>query len=415
MKKLTCEMCGSTDLLKQEGVFVCQSCGTKYSVEDAKRMMTEGTGEVINKVAVDNSAKLDNLYKLARRAKEGNDSEKACQYYEQILIDDPNSWEASFFSVYYSAILKWRNDEKGTALNLLLNCIDTVFDLIKNNVDEIGEQFSVVRSVSSEIDGICGAFYQSNKDNFEAFYSRYKEAGYSSNNWNLFLQCVARTTQNNSSLSKIRYASGKKILIMYENDGELDDIAKELIKVAISTALANPCSYIHLSYGRDDSGLPDMIQLRREEDKNREALISLYTAGLEEVENKQKVLAQKRINEYWATHQSEKTALDSEKQSLLDQISSLNKEIEEIPQKTEGYSKMLELQKKAEELVTQKKSLGIFKLKEKKAIQEQIDTTNSEIGVIKSLIDGAIEKEKQNIASLEKRIEEIDTELTKSR
>ena len=43
MKQLTCEMCGSTDLMKQDGVFVCQSCGTKYSVEEAKKMMIEGT------------------------------------------------------------------------------------------------------------------------------------------------------------------------------------------------------------------------------------------------------------------------------------------------------------------------------------------------------------------------------------
>ena len=39
MKKLTCEMCGSTDLLKSDGVFVCQSCGTKYSVEEAKNLL----------------------------------------------------------------------------------------------------------------------------------------------------------------------------------------------------------------------------------------------------------------------------------------------------------------------------------------------------------------------------------------
>ena len=46
MKQLTCEMCGSTDLMKQDGVFVCQSCGTKYSVEEAKKMMVEGTVDV---------------------------------------------------------------------------------------------------------------------------------------------------------------------------------------------------------------------------------------------------------------------------------------------------------------------------------------------------------------------------------
>lgn len=40
MKQLICEMCGSADLVKQEGVFVCQECGCKYSVEEAKKMMT---------------------------------------------------------------------------------------------------------------------------------------------------------------------------------------------------------------------------------------------------------------------------------------------------------------------------------------------------------------------------------------
>ena len=39
MKQLTCEMCGSTDLMKQDGVFVCQVCGTKYTLEEAKRAM----------------------------------------------------------------------------------------------------------------------------------------------------------------------------------------------------------------------------------------------------------------------------------------------------------------------------------------------------------------------------------------
>ena len=43
MKQLICEMCGSADLIKQDGVFVCQACGCKYSVEEARKMMIEGT------------------------------------------------------------------------------------------------------------------------------------------------------------------------------------------------------------------------------------------------------------------------------------------------------------------------------------------------------------------------------------
>ena len=36
MNKLTCEMCGSNDLIKEGGCFVYQMCGTKYSVEEEK-------------------------------------------------------------------------------------------------------------------------------------------------------------------------------------------------------------------------------------------------------------------------------------------------------------------------------------------------------------------------------------------
>ena len=46
LKALTCEMCGSTDMIKENGVFICQSCGTKYSLEEAKRMMIAGTVNV---------------------------------------------------------------------------------------------------------------------------------------------------------------------------------------------------------------------------------------------------------------------------------------------------------------------------------------------------------------------------------
>ncbi len=36
---LTCELCGSTDFVKDGGLFVCQGCGTKYTLEEAQRIM----------------------------------------------------------------------------------------------------------------------------------------------------------------------------------------------------------------------------------------------------------------------------------------------------------------------------------------------------------------------------------------
>ena len=73
MKQLTCEMCGSTDLIKEDGVFVCQSCGCKYSVEEAKRLMIEGTVDVQGTVKVDNSAFVEKYLANARIGKRLSD------------------------------------------------------------------------------------------------------------------------------------------------------------------------------------------------------------------------------------------------------------------------------------------------------------------------------------------------------
>lgn len=46
MKAMVCELCGSNDLVKQNGAFVCRHCGTKYSVEEAKKLMGSDTVDV---------------------------------------------------------------------------------------------------------------------------------------------------------------------------------------------------------------------------------------------------------------------------------------------------------------------------------------------------------------------------------
>lgn len=105
MKQLTCEMCGSTDLMKQDGVFVCQSCGCKYSVEEAKRMMIEGTVDVSGStVKVDNSAFVQKYLANARRALEKEDWSEVEKYYNMVEQNAPSNMEAVFFSSFGQAV-----------------------------------------------------------------------------------------------------------------------------------------------------------------------------------------------------------------------------------------------------------------------------------------------------------------------
>lgn len=128
MKRLICEMCGGTDLVKQDGVFVCQNCGMKYSVEEAKKMMVEVEGTV----KVDNSEKLKNLYQTARRYRDQDNNESAAKYYDMILAEDPDSWEALFYSVYCNA---WTCTIAGmsVAISKVTNCVSDVYELINKN------------------------------------------------------------------------------------------------------------------------------------------------------------------------------------------------------------------------------------------------------------------------------------------
>lgn len=96
MKAMVCEMCHGNDLVKQDGMYVCQYCGTKYSVEEARKLFVEGT------VKIDHSDEIRNLYEVARRARKEKNGASAQKYYEMILLKDPFCWEPVFYSAYYT-------------------------------------------------------------------------------------------------------------------------------------------------------------------------------------------------------------------------------------------------------------------------------------------------------------------------
>lgn len=88
MKQIRCEVCGSIDLIKQDGLFVCQSCGIQYSLEEVKKLMVEGT------VKIDKSDEVQNLLKRAFLLLEDDEYEKADDILDQILNQEPENPEA---------------------------------------------------------------------------------------------------------------------------------------------------------------------------------------------------------------------------------------------------------------------------------------------------------------------------------
>lgn len=125
MKRLTCEMCGGTDLLKEDGVFVCQSCGCKYSVEEAKKMMVEGVVEVTGTVSVDTSDAIKHNLELARNASASGNNTQAEERADEILSMNTSVWEAWFikgYSANYSST--YANDRLAETLHCYKKAID---------------------------------------------------------------------------------------------------------------------------------------------------------------------------------------------------------------------------------------------------------------------------------------------------
>lgn len=127
----------------------------------------------------------------------------------------------------------------------------------------------------------------------------------------------------------------------------------------------------------------------------------------------------------------------AELKQLQDSLNPIEKEIQELRDKRSADVPSREEKKKLQDQISglrnEKNSLGIFKSKEKKALQAKIDELNSKFSPIEEAIkaeeaeqikdcnakikecEGRANPIKQQIGSVNKRISEINSELTKNR
>lgn len=99
MKKIKCQICGSSEIVKQDGdVFVCQSCGVKYTSQNIKDMVGQA-GKSISGEEVKTPKEIHNLLVLAHRCL-GENIPKARDYYEEVLRMDPDNEEAIKYSLF---------------------------------------------------------------------------------------------------------------------------------------------------------------------------------------------------------------------------------------------------------------------------------------------------------------------------
>lgn len=120
MKKLCCELCGGNELIKHDGYFTCVSCGTKYTLEEARKLKIDGVIKVdksedkLNLLKLLNiefgllrdddciifERKIENIVKLANKILEIDSSDQLAMFIKRI----PKSIETYTFSISFSNI-----------------------------------------------------------------------------------------------------------------------------------------------------------------------------------------------------------------------------------------------------------------------------------------------------------------------
>ena len=483
MKQLTCEICGSTDLLKQDGVFVCQTCGTKYSVEEAKKMMIEGT------VRIDNSHLVSNYLEMAEAAVDAGNNQEAESYCNKAIEIDPTNYKAWMIkgkaAAWQSSLQNSRVDEGVAAFIKAIN----------NAPDDVKEE--LIENAKEQIISLSLAMISLRSDRFSKWPDEEEATGFVSDINSISGTVAGFLTQTGVLISReeimapIASIINKSVITAWQNvvwpeyygdPNDSDDRAgkyelqtfikrvrfcTDLLVIAISLcddddegnitryenlifihkAAIDSCSWKYtLDCGfkrwHVDWCLPtDAKNARREQIRVYETKIAQCKANVKEKKQRE---AEERNRAYWAEHAEEKRQLESELENLQTvlkeletQLAPFEKEIEalkdrregKVPSEKEKDTVLAEISRIRQE----QGKLGLFKGKEKKALQAQIDELNGRLSTINESIESERKEQQKEcnakireveerakpirakIVATQKRINEIKAELTKNR
>lgn len=133
MAAITCELCGSNDVVKQGEFFICQHCGTKYSLEDAKKL--------IGTVQIDNSNFVEKYLENGRRARAKFDWAEAEKYYNLVEQNAPQNIEALFYSAYAKMRVAMQN--LNLSDNNTTNKIVASRSVLTNSISLLDDYFDI--------------------------------------------------------------------------------------------------------------------------------------------------------------------------------------------------------------------------------------------------------------------------------
>ncbi len=448
MKRLTCEMCGSNELVKNEGLFVCQSCGTKYTVEEARKLLVEVDG-VVN-VQVDRSAEMDNRLQNAVAEYNAGHHERAITLFNDVLNIDYENVAAIIYKAASDGWLSTLNDNHvyGTAQEMC-----RAIGIAKGKgLDDIALSEAIlpalqeITEISSALVSLCKKEFENVKADCNRLIALAEEAKKQAKHYMMVGPVAAAGPYYKQAE---RYGlQGKELLNDYktsvkDNQQETSAAMKE-VAYAVLDSLSDAeevcdgfmpamTEFMSVLVKVDANAGTSSLTLRRAVDEFR----SRITIS-------QMLIKSKRIEEYWNEHAEEKQALQAEEAQLKEQKASLEDKHAAVQKTMDGiraqYEGPVPAEKERDELLQKRSSLreqlgklGIFKMKEKKLLNAELDQLEPRIAAaeknakqerarkddeVNDLLAPHRQEQKgydDQIAQVQNRLDEIKDELTRDR
>lgn len=450
-----CPQCGGDlQLDSDKETAFCMHCGSKIIVQEA-----------IRTVRVDNTHMIESWMKMGDSALEGGNHEEAYGYYTKVVEAQPNNWQAIFnkgksagwqstlanlrlyeaFTNFGEAIILAPENQKDKikeqtveeAVKLALACIslrserfikwpdeEEALGLLNDYKNILAAAKQLFTKAEFKVTGFMAPVAELITSTVMTAYRSKINPDYLGNEnrpneyeWQQYIERIGYCT------------SLLELAIGLSEDDDSRDITRYEYLIELHTDAISSCSW---QYDRDGGifgplyvkgyELNSVAKAMRRADiteyKNKIARLKAKIRNKEEFERQQKAWiaeaeATKRFQDYWSTHAEEKNRLESEKITLLSQIDALNSEKEVLKQPfvNETYS----LKKDISTLEEEQRKLNLFRAKEKKAIQERIDIAQNKLAAVESSLKQAQDPMIQKMNDIQRRINEIDNELTKAR
>lgn len=380
MKRLVCEMCGSNEIRKDGGVFVCQSCGCQYTLEEARKMMVEGVVEVQGTVSIDNTVDVQGTVQVdnaayverylanARRAKEKEDWEEVEKYYNMVEQNDPDNIEAIFYSAYGKAMQTLLDGDiykRQAAFKVLTNCISVIDDHYQ--LDRWEENKAAIENMAVDL-------------------LRLITSNFTFKEWKNGYGVVVRTDKGET----LKLFAG----LMDAFKESIDNIQK-----------VDDHAYLHQCQIVLYTGAKLVVW------DNPTGMAAIFDRWISEEEVELEDLTTRMREAYWTTHAAERARLDDELEQLSAKIESLRGSIAALPEST----RLAELQQQESDLNKRLDGLGMFKGKEKAAIRSQLEELKKSITSAEEAKSTAASSIEGEIQACEARMAEIMKEITEKK